>query len=188
MKHDDMKADNSAKAVKVTGKISDDGKMFVSDKDGKSWTISNPDAIKGHEGHHVTLTAHVYADKNEVHVMSLKMAKTIWKRTAWISEWLASPRPGQLFDWPLIGESRTLQFLAADETYLIAREALGNAMRHSLGSEVLCELRYEENELLLIAQDNGVGMSEEMLASASGTRQRPGLISSSESFEKFGMR
>ncbi|MGA2643661.1 MAG: hypothetical protein ABSF15_03045 [Candidatus Sulfotelmatobacter sp.] len=74
MKQDNMKADTSAKAVKVTGKIGDDGKTFVSDKDGKSWTISNPDAVKGHEGHHVTLTAHVYADKNEVHVMSLKMA------------------------------------------------------------------------------------------------------------------
>jgi pentapeptide MXKDX repeat protein len=74
MKQDSMNADTSAKAVKVTGKISDDGKTFVSDKDSKSWTISNPDAVKGHEGHHVTLTAHVYADKNEVHVMSLKMA------------------------------------------------------------------------------------------------------------------
>ena len=59
----------------VTGKISDDGKTFVGDTDSKSWTISNPDAVKGHEGHHVILTAHVYADKNEVHVMSLKMAK-----------------------------------------------------------------------------------------------------------------
>lgn len=74
MKHDDMKADTSAKATKVTGKISDDGKAFVSDKDGKSWTIQNPDAVKGHEGHHVTLSAHVYADKGEVHVVSLKMA------------------------------------------------------------------------------------------------------------------
>jgi hypothetical protein len=53
----------------------DDGKTFVSDTDSKSWTITNPDAVKGHEGHHVTLTAHVYADKGEVHVMSLKMAK-----------------------------------------------------------------------------------------------------------------
>jgi pentapeptide MXKDX repeat protein len=74
MKQDNMKADGSAKAVKVTGNISADGKTFV-DKDGKSWTIQNPDAIKGHEGHHVILTAHVYADKGEVHVMSLKMAK-----------------------------------------------------------------------------------------------------------------
>lgn len=74
MKQDNMKADASAKAVDVTGKISKDGKMFVSDKDGKSWTITNPDAVKGHEGHHVTLNAHVYADKKEVHVVSLKMA------------------------------------------------------------------------------------------------------------------
>jgi hypothetical protein len=72
---DTSKSSMSMKAVSVTGKISDDGKMFVSDKDGKSWTISNPDAVKGHEGHHVTLQAHVYADKNEVHVVSLKMAK-----------------------------------------------------------------------------------------------------------------
>jgi pentapeptide MXKDX repeat protein len=75
MQNDNMKADASKNAVQVTGKIGDDGKTFVSDKDSKSWTITNPDAVKGHEGHHVTLTAHVYADKNEVHVMSLKMAK-----------------------------------------------------------------------------------------------------------------
>ena len=75
MNNDNMKADASKKAIDVKGKISDDGKMFVSDKDGKSWTIVNPDAIKGHEGHHVILNAHVYPDKNQVHVMSLKMAK-----------------------------------------------------------------------------------------------------------------
>lgn len=67
------KSDTSAKSV--MGKISDDGKTFTSDKDNKTWTIQNPDAVKGHEGHHVVLKAHVYADKNEVHVMSLKMAK-----------------------------------------------------------------------------------------------------------------
>ena len=80
MKQDTMKNDASTKAVSVTGKVSDDGKTFVSDKDGKSWTISNPEAIKGHEGHHVTLKAHVYADKNEVHVMSLKMAADSMKK------------------------------------------------------------------------------------------------------------
>jgi lipid-binding SYLF domain-containing protein len=69
------KSGTSMKAVSITGTISDDGKMFVSDKDGKSWTISNPDAVKGHEGHHVILQAQVDADKGEVHVMSLKMAK-----------------------------------------------------------------------------------------------------------------
>jgi len=74
MQNDSMKAAPKP-AVDVKGKISDDGKMFVSDKDGKSWTIINPEAVKGHEGHHVILNAHVYADKMQVHVMSLKMAK-----------------------------------------------------------------------------------------------------------------
>jgi pentapeptide MXKDX repeat protein len=49
MKQDHMKADKAAKAVKITGKISDDGKTFVNDKDSKSWTISNPEEVKGHE-------------------------------------------------------------------------------------------------------------------------------------------
>jgi hypothetical protein len=75
MKDDTKKTDASMKATKVTGKISDDGKTFVSDSDSKTWTINNPDAVKGHEGHHVTLTAQVDADKSEVHVESLKMAK-----------------------------------------------------------------------------------------------------------------
>jgi len=81
MKQDDsMKSDSSAKAVKVMGKISDDGQSFVGDKDGKSWKIVNPEAVKGHEGHHVILTAHVYADKGQVHVMSLKMASDTMKK------------------------------------------------------------------------------------------------------------
>jgi hypothetical protein len=79
-KQDTMKADTSMKASSVAGKISDDGKSFVSDKDGKSWTISNPDAVKGHEGHHVMLKARVSSDKNEVEVVSLKMAADNMKK------------------------------------------------------------------------------------------------------------
>ena len=75
MQNDSMKADASKNAIDVKGKISDDGKSFVADKDGKSWTIINPETVKGHEGHHVVLNAHVYPDKMEVHVMSLKMVK-----------------------------------------------------------------------------------------------------------------
>jgi hypothetical protein len=75
MKNDSMKDSASKPAIDVKGKISADGKMFVSDKDSKSWTIINPEAVKGHEGHHVILNAHVYPDKMEVHVMSLKMSK-----------------------------------------------------------------------------------------------------------------
>jgi signal transduction histidine kinase len=57
-------------------------------------------------------------------------------------------------------------------------------MRHSLGSEVLCELRYEENELLLIAQDNGVGISDETLASG-GKSGHWGLLEMRERARKI---
>ena len=73
-----MQDDSSAKAplmtLKGTVKADGDNYMFV-DKDGKSWSVMNPEKLKGHEGHHVELSAHVYADKNAVHVMSVKMLK-----------------------------------------------------------------------------------------------------------------
>ena len=74
----DKKATKAAKAPlkTIAGTISDDGKSFTADKGKKQWTIQNPDDVKGHEGHHVKLQAHVYADKNEVHVMKVTMAGT----------------------------------------------------------------------------------------------------------------
>jgi hypothetical protein len=74
----------SAKAVSVSGKIGDDGKTFV-DKDGKTWTVSNPHAVKGHEGHEVTVKAHLDADKNEIHVLGLT-GKSKTKESAPMSE------------------------------------------------------------------------------------------------------
>ncbi len=61
--------------LKGTVKADGDKYVFVNDKDGKSWDVMNPDDLKGHEGHHVQLSAHVYADKNSIHVMSVKMLK-----------------------------------------------------------------------------------------------------------------
>ena len=65
----------SNNALTISGKVSDDGKTFVNDKDSKSWTVSNPDALKGHEGHQVTVTANVDADKNQVTILTVKMIK-----------------------------------------------------------------------------------------------------------------
>src|SRR6516225_8034893 len=70
----------SSNSVTVTGKVSADAKTFV-DKDNKSWTVTNPEALKGHEGHEVTLKAHVDAAKNEIHVVSVKMGKAEMKET-----------------------------------------------------------------------------------------------------------
>jgi hypothetical protein len=57
----------------IAGKISDDGKTFTADKDGKQWTLKNPEDVKGHEGHHVKVLAHVYMDTNELHVVNVTM-------------------------------------------------------------------------------------------------------------------
>ncbi|MFY9793861.1 MAG: hypothetical protein WA474_13750 [Candidatus Sulfotelmatobacter sp.] len=61
--------------LKGTVKMEGDKTVFVNDKDGKTWDVMNPEELKGHEGHHVQLSAHVYADKNSIHVMSVKMLK-----------------------------------------------------------------------------------------------------------------
>lgn len=63
------------KNIKGTVKTEGDKVTFVSDKDMKSWDVMNPEALKGHEGHHVQVSAHVYADKNTIHVMSVQMLK-----------------------------------------------------------------------------------------------------------------
>lgn len=47
--------------------------VFVSEADKKVWGVDNPEALKGHEGHYVAVTGHVYADKGSVHVESVKM-------------------------------------------------------------------------------------------------------------------
>lgn len=63
------------KNIKGTVKFDGDKAMFVADKDQKSWDVMNPEALKGHDGHHVEVSAHVYADKGAIHVMSVKMLK-----------------------------------------------------------------------------------------------------------------
>ena len=63
------------KNIKGTVKADGDKLSFVADKDMKSWDVINPEALKGHEGHHVEVSAHVYADKNAIHVMNVKMLK-----------------------------------------------------------------------------------------------------------------
>jgi hypothetical protein len=73
------KTDTSAKAplktLEGTIKVEGDKATFVSDKDQKSWDVMNPETVKEHDGHHVKVKAHVYADKNAIHVMNVAMVK-----------------------------------------------------------------------------------------------------------------
>jgi hypothetical protein len=45
--------------------------VVVTDGDQKVLAVDNPDALKGHEGHHVAVTGHV--EKDSIHVESAKM-------------------------------------------------------------------------------------------------------------------
>jgi hypothetical protein len=63
------------KTLKGTVKAEGDKVTFVTDSDQKSWDVMNPEKLKGHEGHHVVVTAHVYQDKDSIHVMTVKMMK-----------------------------------------------------------------------------------------------------------------
>jgi hypothetical protein len=76
-KSDSMGKEAKAPLKKLKGTVKADGDKitFVNDADQKSWEVMNPETLKGHEGHHVQLSAHVYADKSSIHVMSVKMLK-----------------------------------------------------------------------------------------------------------------
>jgi hypothetical protein len=59
--------------IKGTVKADGDKITFVADEGGKSWDVVNPETLKDHVGHHVQLSAHVYADKGQIHVMKVTM-------------------------------------------------------------------------------------------------------------------
>ena len=71
----DQAAQAPLKSVDGTVKLDGDKITFVADKDQKSWTVENPEALKGHEGHRVQVKAHVDADKGSIHIMEVKMLK-----------------------------------------------------------------------------------------------------------------
>ncbi len=71
----DQAAQAPLKSIDGTVKVDGDKITFVADKDQKSWAVENPEALKGHEGHHVHVKAHVDADKGSIHIMGVKMLK-----------------------------------------------------------------------------------------------------------------
>jgi len=65
----------TAQLTTLSGTIKAEGDKltFVSDTDQKAWTVDNPETLKGHEGHHVQVKAHVNADKESIHIAGVKM-------------------------------------------------------------------------------------------------------------------
>jgi hypothetical protein len=61
--------------MSLTGWVKEqDGKtVFINDKDKQAWNIENTDAVKGHEGHHVKVTAKLNEADHSVNVEKLTM-------------------------------------------------------------------------------------------------------------------
>ncbi|HZS26064.1 MAG TPA: hypothetical protein VFB76_02455 [Candidatus Angelobacter sp.] len=75
--HKEANAAAKDKTMSLTGWVKDqDGKtVFVNDKDKQAWSISNLDAVKGHEGHHVKVKAKLNEADHSMDVQKLTMLR-----------------------------------------------------------------------------------------------------------------
>ena len=73
----EAKAAEKGKDMRLTGWVKEEGgkAVFVNDKDKQSWDISNQDAVKGHEGHHVRVKAKLDESNHSITVDKLTMMK-----------------------------------------------------------------------------------------------------------------
>jgi hypothetical protein len=70
---DQAKQSQNTQNQNVSGTVSQDGRTFTNDKDNKSYTVTNPDALKGHEGDHVMLVVRVDPDTNAIYVSQVEL-------------------------------------------------------------------------------------------------------------------
>jgi signal transduction histidine kinase len=84
------------------------------------------------------------------------------------------------------GVPRPLRPAIGDDVYLIGREALANAFRHSGASEIEVELEYATDQLRVLVRDNGCGISNDALQSTRDGHW--GLSGMHERAERIGAR
>jgi signal transduction histidine kinase len=84
------------------------------------------------------------------------------------------------------GIARPLKPAIGDDVYLIGREALANAFRHSGASEIEVELEYAADQLRLVVRDDGCGIPSDVLQSARDGHW--GLSGMRERTERIGAR
>ncbi|MGA9861144.1 MAG: two-component regulator propeller domain-containing protein [Terriglobales bacterium] len=85
-----------------------------------------------------------------------------------------------------LGEPRGLRPQIRDEGYLIAREAVVNAFRHSKASAIEVEVNYTSRNLVIQVRDNGRGIDAQVLKT--GREGHWGLASMRERAEKIGAK
>jgi signal transduction histidine kinase len=66
-------------------------------------------------------------------------------------------------DLVVSGEPTRLSTESEQTLYVLAREALINVVRHARARRVLVSLRYSDDHVDLVIQDDGIGASEQIL-------------------------
>jgi hypothetical protein len=56
----------------MSGTVSQDGKTLRDEADNKSYTVDNPDALKGKENQHLAIVVAVYPETKTVHIIKLE--------------------------------------------------------------------------------------------------------------------
>jgi signal transduction histidine kinase len=94
------------------------------------------------------------------------------------------PSPaGALIRVFVTGKSKVLEPVMREHLYLIGREALINALRHSKATNIEAEIQYLPGRLRVVVRDNGCGMDPEAIPTGRnapgglvGVRERAGSI------------
>ena len=84
------------------------------------------------------------------------------------------------------GHSRAMKPAVQEQIYLIAREALVNALRHSEATSVEAEVEYSPGRLTVVVRDNGRGIDPEVVRS--GRDGHWGMAGMRERAENIGAR
>jgi hypothetical protein len=61
-----------SKAIRISGKVSEDGARLVQDTTEKVWLVTNPEVLKGFEGAQAVVRARRAVDTNTIQVLSIQ--------------------------------------------------------------------------------------------------------------------
>ena len=77
----DATRSSSAKAVTISGRVSEDGKSLIT-RDGQAWPITNLGALSGHEGRQVKAKCQIASGTHDILVLSFRTVATQIKYAA----------------------------------------------------------------------------------------------------------
>jgi light-regulated signal transduction histidine kinase (bacteriophytochrome) len=84
------------------------------------------------------------------------------------------------------GKSKALKPYIQEQLYLIGREALVNALRHSEATRIEVEVEYQPRQLRMVLRDNGCGIDSQLVES--GRNGHRGLLVMHERAASIGAR